>query len=150
MLLWKDLNNIEFPYTVFFRTIIECFVFQTNCPRFVRFVSAGCGPYLAVYDHILPNPSSALVNPLAALNSSVSRVASDYAHRLRNSFWSAASSALAGYTGQPQNQEHQKTTAGGLLLLLIMEKSTFFFIQDRSSYYFTILKLFRGITWIGT
>ncbi|XP_075245962.1 rab3 GTPase-activating protein non-catalytic subunit-like isoform X2 [Convolutriloba macropyga] len=86
---------------------------KTNCPRFVRFVSAGCGPYLAVYDHILPNPSSALVNPLAALNSSVSRVASDYAHRLRNSFWSAASSALAGYTGQPQNQEHQKTTAEG-------------------------------------
>ena len=58
-------------------------------PRYIRFISAGSGPYSAVYDHVLGGDPYA-----GGLN--LTKMAHNYASRLKSSFWSASSSFLYG------------------------------------------------------
>ena len=79
-------------FKVVFCKWVSC-LFKPIAPRFMRLVSTGSVPYVGVYDHILES-GDAYSGP------NLAKMASNYANRLKSSFWSASSSWIYGKTGE--------------------------------------------------
>ena len=63
--------------------------FQPRAPFYVRVVLTGLDPYVGVYDHIVES-----MDQFGGQN--LAKLASNYAHRLKSSFWATSSSWLYG------------------------------------------------------